>query len=301
MRRLNRLQRAIFVMLGGLALVPNLAARSCGGTGDVVGSFGWLGSRTSDFVPQAVTPPGTAIGSSTPLGALIVGAVNTAAFTSVGRVFLDGNGGIFATSAPGGIQTPAGTYTVNLDCTVSATFTDVFATPGGAGLTPTQATATFEGVLVVGGNEIDLTQTSSSGGTSLILRKTKQSCTIDGVFSSFGISATGVTTTPNAIVGSTPTTAPFSILGRFVADGAGNLVQDAIAQASPLNNRKITGTYTVNMDCTGTATLITADGKKRGANIVIVTQGSDLTNGPQALEFSFTDSGTVGSGVAQQQ
>jgi hypothetical protein len=90
-------------------------------------------------------------------------------------------------------------------------------------------------------------------------------------------------------------------LGRFVADGAGNLVQDAIAVASPLSNRKITGTYTVNLDCTGTATLITADGKKRGANFVIVTGGSDLTNGPQAMELAFTDTGVVGSGVAQQQ
>jgi hypothetical protein len=301
MRILRKLQRFIVVVLCGVAIVPTLAARSCGGTGDVVGSFGWLGIRTSDFVPLPVTPPGTATGSSTPLGALIVGAVNTAAFTSVGRVFLDGNGGVFAASAPGGIQTPAGTYTVNLDCTVSATFTDVFATPGGAGLTPTQASATFEGVLVQGGNEIDLTQTGSSAGTSVVLKKTKQSCTIDGVFSAFGISASGVTTTPNAIIGSAPTTAPFGILGRFVADGAGNLVQDAIAQASPLNNRKVTGTYTVNMDCTGTATLVTADGKKRGANIVIVTQGSDLTNGPQAMEFAFTDAGVVGSGVAQQQ
>jgi hypothetical protein len=301
MRRLNRLQRAIFVIVGGLALVPNLAARSCGGTGDVVGSFGWLGRRTSDFVPVGVVPPGTFMGSSTPVGALVVGAVNMAAYSSVGRLFLDGAGGIFATSAPGGIQTPAGTYSVNLDCTVSVTLTDAFATTGGAGLTPTQLSATFEGVVVEGGNEIDLIETGPSAGTGLTLKKTKQSCTVDGVFSAFGISAAGVTTTPSAISGSAPTTAPFTIVGRFVADGAGNLVQDSIAQASPLTNRKITGTYTVNMDCTGTAALITADGKKRGTNIVIVTQGSDLTNGPQALEFSFTDSGVVGSGVAQQQ
>jgi hypothetical protein len=86
-----------------------------------------------------------------------------------------------------------------------------------------------------------------------------------------------------------------------VSDGAGNLVTDSVAQASPLSNRKVTGTYTVNTDCTGTATLITADGTKRGARFVIVTQGSDLTNGPQALEFSFSDSGVVGSGLAQQQ
>jgi hypothetical protein len=299
MRRLNRLQRAIFVIVGGLAIVPTLSARSCGGNGDVVGSFGWLGGRTSDFVPIGVTPPGTYTGSSTPIGVLVVGAVNPAAFASVGRLFLDGNGGVFASSTPGGIQTPAGTYTINLDCTVSATLTDVFAMPGGAGLTPTQASATFEGVMVAGGNEIDLTQTGSSVGTSVVLRKTKQSCSIDGLFSAFGISATGVTTT--TIVGSAPTTAPFSIVGRFVADGAGNLVEDAIAQASPLNNRKVTGTYTVNADCTGTATLVTADGKKRGSNTVIVIQGADLGNSQQTIEFAFTDPGVVGSGRAQQQ
>jgi hypothetical protein len=301
MRRLNGLQRAIFVILGGVMIVPTLAARTCGSNGDVVGSFGWLGSRTSDFVPVGVTPPGTFTGSSTPIGMLVVGAANKAAFTSVGRLFLDGNGGIFASSAVGGIQTPAGTYTVNLDCTVSATLTDVFATQGGAGLTPTQASVTFEGAVVAGGNEIDLTQTGSSTGTMLTLKKTKQSCTIDSVFSAYGISATGVTSTPGATPGSASTATPFTILGRFVSDGAGNLVTDSVAQASPLSNRKVTGTYTVNTDCTGTATLITADGTKRGARFVIVTQGSDLTNGPQALEFSFSDSGVVGSGLAQQQ
>jgi hypothetical protein len=295
MRRLTMLQRSMCVLLCGVAIVPVLSARTCGGNGDVVGSFGWLAGRSLEFVPVPVTPPGTFTGSSTPIGSLVVGSLNPATFTSVGRLFLDGNGGVFASSTPGGIQTPAGTYTINLDCTVSATLTDAFATPAGAGLTPTQASATFEGVVVDGGNEIDLMQIGSSTGTAVTLNKTKQSCTIDGVFSAFGISATGVTTTTGT------TTAPFSIVGRFVADGAGNLVEDAIAQASPLNNRKITGTYAVNMDCTGTAILVTADGKRRGANLVIVTQGSDLTNGPQALEFSFTDSGVVGSGVAQQQ
>jgi hypothetical protein len=304
MKRSSKLQCAFIVTMGVvLTNVPALQARSCNGNGDVIGSFGWLGVRTTDFVPVPATPPGTVGGSSTPIGGLLAGASNMAAFSSVGRIFLDGNGGVFATSTPGGVQTPAGTYTVNLDCTVSATLTDAFATPGAAGITPTPASATFEGVMVQGGNEIDLMQTGSSTGTSLTLKKTKQSCTIDGVFSSFGISAAGVTT--NTVLSSAqsvaPTSAPFSILGRFVADGAGNLVQDAIAVASPLSNRKITGTYTVNLDCTGTAILITADGKKRGANFVIVTGGSDLTNSPQAIEFAFTDTGVVGSGVAQQQ
>ncbi len=156
------------------------------------------------------------------------------------------------------------------------------------------------------GNEIDLVQTGTVTGTALTLRKTKQSCTIDGVFDAFGLAATGVTTTTVAPVAggsptSTPTSTPFSIVGRFVADGAGNLIEDAIAQASPLNDRKVTGTYTVNMDCTGTATLITADGKKRAANFVIVTLGADLSDGLQALQLAFTDAGVVGSGLAQQQ
>jgi hypothetical protein len=306
MTRLSALSRSGVVVCGAiLAIVPTLQARSCSGNGDVVGSFGWLGVRTSDFVPAATTPPrAVASGSSTPVGSLLAGAVNTAAFTSVGRVFLDGNGAILATSTPGGAQTSVGTYTVNGDCTVSATLTDAFLTAASTGLAPTQASATFEGVVVEVGNEIDLVQTGTVTGTAITLRKTKQSCTIDGVFDAFGLSATGVTTT-TAVAGtpasSTPTSTPFSIVGRFVADGAGNLVEDAIAQASPLNDRKVTGTYMVNMDCTGTATLITADGKKRAANFVIVTLGADLSHGPQALELAFTDSGVVGSGLAQQQ
>ena len=307
MTRLSALSRSGVIVLGALlAIVPTLQARSCSGNGDVVGSFGWLGARTSDFVPAAMTSPRAVSGSSTPIGLLLTGAANTAAFTSIGRVFFDGNGAILATSTPGGAQTSVGVYTVNGDCTVSATFTDAFLTAASTGLVPTQASATFEGVVVETGNEIDLVQTGTVTGTAITLRKTKQSCTIDGVFDAFGLSATGVTTaTPAPVAGtpasSTPTSTPFSIVGRFVADGAGNLVEDAIAQASPLNDRKVTGTYMVNMDCTGTATLITADGKKRAANFVIVTLGADLSDGPQALELAFTDSGVVGSGLAQQQ
>ena len=301
MRGLTKLQRAVTILLCGLAIVPAMAARTCGGAGDVIGSFGWLGTRSSDFVPVAATPPGTAnMGSVTPIGALVADAVGTAAFASVGRVFLDGSGGVFATSAPGGVQMPAGTYSVNMDCTVSMTLTDAFAAPGFPGIS-LQPSATFEGVAVEGGNEIDLLQTNPSGGAVVTLTKTKQACSNNGISTAFGISAVGVTTAAGTTAGSTPTTTPFGILGRFVGDGAGNLVEDATAQASPLTNRKVTGTYTVNMDCTGTAILATADGKKRGANFVIVTRGSDLTNGPQTLEFAFSDAGVVGSGIAQQQ
>ena len=290
-----------------LALAPALQARTCSGNGDVIGSFGWLGSRSAEFVPDPIVTPAAPIaGSATLIGGLAAGAANIFAFASVGRLFLDGNGGLFAASTPGGPVVSAGSYNVNSDCTISATITDAFAIPGVPGTIPVAARVTFEGVVVGGGNEVDLTQTGTVSGTILTLKKTQQSCTINGLFSAFGITATGVaptpttTTTPPGLT--TPSDlAPFTILGRFVADGAGNLVEDATALQSPLVNREVTGTYNVNSDCTGTALLVTADGQKRNANLVIVNVGSDLSNGPQALEFAFSDPGVVGSGSAQQQ
>ena len=208
---------------------------------------------------------------------------------------------------------------MNSDCTVSVSLTDSFAAPGASGITPVPATANYQGVVVQDGNEIDLTQTGSTATSALTLTKTQQSCTVGNINSAFGITATGTATATAAAptptpVGSTTTTttmttttstpaapAPFAIVGRFVADGGGNLTTDGFGEASPLTSREITGSYTVNADCTGAATLITSDGTKRGANFVIVTQGPNLTVGTQALEFAFTDSGVVGAGLAHQQ
>jgi hypothetical protein len=306
----NQPGRIASIILGAvLAMTPVLQARTCGGTGDVIGSFGWSGARTTEFVPATAGMPGPA-GSATPIGALLAAAGNTAAFATVGRAYLDGNGGVFASSTPGGTLYSVGAYTVNGDCTVSVSLNDAFATSGAAGLTPVQATATYQGVLVQDGNEIDLIQTGSTATSALTLTKTQQSCSAGNVLSAFGITATGASTAVVSSTGTTTTTTtttapssptPFSIVGRFVADGAGNLTTDGFGEASPLTSREITGTYTVNTDCTGTATLITSDGVKRGANFVIVTQGPNLTIGTQALEFAFSDSGVVGVGLAQQQ
>src|SRR5260370_4575970 len=162
-----RLSRSGITMLGAiLAVVPSMQARSCGGNGDLVGSFGWLGVRTSDFVPAAAAASRAVSGSSTPIGSLLVGAANTAAFTSVGRVFLDGNGSILATSTPGGAPTSVGTYTVTGACTASATLTVAFLTAGPTGLAPVQAGAMFEGVVVEVGNENELVQRGQSHGNA---------------------------------------------------------------------------------------------------------------------------------------
>jgi hypothetical protein len=312
LKQMSKLSRFSTLVLGGvLALAPALQARTCGGNGDVVGSYGWTATRFAELVVVPVTPPATTttvivttpiVGSSTAIGALAAGAANTAAFASVGRLFLDGNGGVFATSAAGAPFASVGTYNVNTDCTVSVAISDTFATPGGAGLTPVQASATFEGVSVQNGNEIDLVQTGTSGGTLITLKKTRQfnGCSNDGLAGNFGLSAFGVST-PIVLAGATPVSTGFTLVGRFFADGQGNLLVDNVGLASPLTQRQITGTYTVNADCTGTATLVTADGKSRKVGFVVLSPTSASAGGSQSLAIAFTDAGVVGSGSAQQQ
>jgi hypothetical protein len=320
MKRMSKLSSIGVLMLGGaLTAVPALQARTCGGTGDVVGSFGWVAVRAVAFAPpgttgvtitQPIATP-TIIGSSTPIGELVADSLNTNRFASVGKVYLDGLGAVFTSSSPGMPLIQSGSYLVNTDCTISMTLTDAFSsTSGGAlGLIPTTTpSATFEGVMVQAGNEIDLTQTGTVTGTTVTLRKTKQSCSVSDISSAFGISAAGyVSGTSSTLVtnagsntSSTPDE-PFSILGRTVSDGNGNFYIDNIGASSPLTKRQITGTYTVNTDCTGGMTLITSDGTKRGANFVEVSVGPTINNAPTALQIAFTDPGVIGAGLAQQQ
>src|SRR5439155_14886496 len=125
-------------------------------------------------------------------------------------------------------------------------------------------------------------------------------CSNDGLAGTFGLTAAGVATIPAATVGATPTSQAFTLFGRFNADGLGNFVQDSVGLSSPLTKRQITGTYTVNLDCTGTGTLVGADAKVRKINFVLVNPGGPNANAStQSLVLSFADTGVVGSGIAQ--
>jgi len=162
------------------------------------------GTRSTASAPAATTATTTAVtatpaaivGSATPIGTPVAGAANSARFASVGRIFLDGNGAIFAAADSLSPVLQVGAYTANTDCTISVTITDSFATPASAALTPVQASVSFEGVLVQTGAEIDLVQTGTGGGAVLTLRKAKQftGCTTDGFAGTFGLAAGGVAT-----------------------------------------------------------------------------------------------------------
>jgi hypothetical protein len=324
-------------LIGSSLLIQGAEARTCTGKGDVVGSYGFVGSRDGFFllgatapgsnyavgsgplIPVAITPPGTVIGSKTPIGNLIAGLSNPAVFSATGRLSADGLGNLFASSASLGSPTLAGTYTVNADCSITMTLTDPFLTSGsGTGGTTTGASVSLVGTLVdVNSNEIDLVSTgSSSAGAVVTLTKTTQfsSCTNASLSSNYGVSGQGMynATGGNGIGiggGTTATGAftsgvtgtlgtAFSLLGRFVADGAGNFIQDFAGTGSPVQ-RSITGTYLVSPDCTGTGRFIDSAGVSRNISFVLVNQPGGSTR-PE-LDFAFTDPGVFGGGVAKQQ
>src|SRR5262245_49637619 len=104
------------VLLGAVLLAPILEARTCSGNGDVLGSYGFIGSRSgfyllgatapgtttaagsSPLIPVPALAPGsiatTVTGSNTPFGALVSGLGNRSAFSAVGRIFADGMGNL---------------------------------------------------------------------------------------------------------------------------------------------------------------------------------------------------------------
>src|SRR6266446_5360985 len=87
------------VLFGMVLLAPILQARTCSGNGDILGSYGFIGSRSGFFllgatapgtttasasaplIPVPALPPGstaatTVTGSSTPFGSLVAGLAN---------------------------------------------------------------------------------------------------------------------------------------------------------------------------------------------------------------------------------
>ncbi len=69
----------------------------------------------------------------------------------------------------------------------------------------------------------------------------------------------------------------FVSAGRLVADGHGNLSGAETASFDgDVFHRRYTGTYTVNQDCTGSATTIDGEGTTTACDFVIVAGGQEL-------------------------
>jgi hypothetical protein len=289
-------------------LSPQLNAQVCFGNSDVVGPYAFAGSR-SVFVPVPATPPGTnGTGttnpfSSTPVGNLLSGVSSALPFSTVGRIYADGNGHLLASA---GTLTNAqiGTYSVSTDCTISVTLIDKFATAPAGTPASTSASATFDGIVLDRGNQIELLQpAAAANGAVLSLRRVYQNsgCTNATLGGTFGIATQAFLTGTDTTGTSSLTLLP--VTGRLTSSGNGLFGVKATGDTSPLKGRQLAGTYTVNSDCTGTMQIVTADGVTRNASFVITRPSSGACQVPgfarPEILFGFTDPGVSGFGSAR--
>jgi hypothetical protein len=233
----------------------------------------------------------------------------------VGTVIADGGGNLFTTGSATTLSATVlvGTYKVNTDCSTTLSLNDPFPATAG-GTPPTVTPITLEGEIVDSKIESVQTNPNAAGATVTFTKMTQfNSCSNASLLGNFGISGSGVVVPgavlpPIAVVppGSTggafstgvTTTfgTPFNLLGRFNTDGAGNFLADN-PLLPPVVKRTLTGTYVVNINCSGTAKLTDATtGTTRNISFVLVNDFA--APGQLSLQFVFSDPGVIGEGTA---
>lgn len=221
-------------------------------------------------------------------GLLITGffqlpGTTVASFPSVTLILLiaDGAGGLsgtFSASQNGTIvpapPLPPATFTANYvvspDCT-------------GSVLQDGHVAANF--VIVARGNQIlVISPGPGSVQTGVAIKQNLSACSLTSLQGTYGVDTSGFFQP----AGTTAASSPFASVGVATADGAGHISGSFTeSDNGTIRSASDTGTYTVNSDCTGSATF--ASGGR--ANFVIVARGNQVL-------FIQTVPGSVQSGVA---
>jgi hypothetical protein len=280
--RLYKKMQQLAVFLVTTAVCGTFAAAQQVGclatNGSVVGSYTYVATELP-LSGVVISPPGTTSNqySNSSIGQLL-GNINTgAAFSSAGVLYFDGAGHILVatTASPLAASTQVGTYTVNSDCTITVTLTDVFnTTTSGPGVTnPTFGTSSLIGIVLGGGTELDLSVaqslTSTNGNMPVmtgefasrlfiqLIRSFPYGCSVASLTGSYGLVGTGYALLNPTTSGTTTTgtTQPVIFFASVTFDGNGNVVPQTVTSPSPLGNFQYAGTYTMNLNCTGTLTL----------------------------------------------
>ena len=213
-------------------------------------------------------------------GFTITGVDNTGSLAAtVGQLTADGNGnltGIFANSTAGVISsdvTLSGTYSVKTNCTGTTTITP-------SGSTPTN----FNLVIVGNGGQFELSETKvGSSQYGYALAQGKAICTNAGVKNTFGFRGGGY---GSSLV-------PNAWSGQVKLNGAGGVSgSESASFGGTIQSFQLTGTYSVNSNCTGTATF-KGGGTQSNTYFVIV-------NGGQSIMQIETDAGTINTNFVQK-
>jgi hypothetical protein len=196
-------------------------------------------------------------------------------FADSGSLTADGNGtftgsSTFSESGTIASRSISGTYTVNSDCTGSATFTDSLGNSLNINL-----------VILGGGQEIDFIQTDAGAVVSGSAKQRQTYCSANSISGAYGFAISGWYYDSSGIGWG------FADSGKLISDGVGNLtLNDTVSQGGTVSNRTVAGNYAVNSDCTGTASI----GGSAHLNIAVVAGGE--------VQFIQTDNSTVISGSA---
>ena len=266
-------------ILAAATVAPSASAQSCTGVNDFSGHYMFVATRQLFSTP--VPPPDRFTNvqpkySATPIGVLLGSALGTAPFAVAGRIVADGQGGLYAAPAEAVyITTRVGSYSVTPECTVRLTITDGFL-PVDLIAPPTPGTVQFTGVLQSRGGESNLIQSSGGNGTAISLTRAHvaNSCSNATFSGPYGLAASGVDWTAATEEQSKgDSLSIFSLVGRIISDGVGNLYLQDGTQGTAL---QLTGTYSLLADCTGTAKI--TDGKTKFAISFVLTQANAAQN-----------------------
>ncbi len=339
-------KRTLWLSSLSVLISPLVQAQYCTLTNaSVKGAYGYVASEAGAVVTTTSTTGATGTGattstySNTGIGQLLNGISAGNQFALGGVWVFDGVGSINATSTPGGAETVIGTYNVNSDCSITVSVEDVFGT--------TTAATQLAGVVLGGGSEIDLTSASSLKSTTTSSTSTTTTTTsgsglaiklvrvlyqygcsdsnLSGLYG-FVLNPTAIqtqtTTTTTGNTGSTTTTSsvPSVMIGYLDFDGAGHittLASTSTSSSSTFTSLQYTGTYTVNVDCSGTMTISpTSTSSTSGTtgtttgttstgsltvNFVITPPATPSGNESPGLDLSFSNAAESGSGYALVQ
>jgi hypothetical protein len=272
------MKRSIIGIVLGVVLLyiglPLRASSTCTNPNAILhATYGW----EDHALGSAGNPQGPTIGAYAPL-------------VRLGYFSFDGNGnfsGAHDTDFGGGLlpHVDSGTYSVNSDCT---TGTISFAT--GAGIV-------LSIVISSGGQEIkfvDANQAIVGSGTLRLMAAPCSASILSG--SSYGYSTDGLVAVGNG--NSFPRVGgfvPFVHEGQisFGADGSISGIDNENLGATLMPGQPITGTYTVNSDCTGTTTM-TIGGVDSSWHFIILQDANQMI-------FIETPTGYVWAGTLTKQ
>jgi len=194
-------------------------------------------------------------------GFTVTGVNSAGSLTAtVGQLTADGKGKITGseTVSEAGVISPnvplTGTYSVKATCLATAAITS-----GGG------PAANFSLVVVSNGAQLELTETDS--GTAqygYALAQGKATCTMAALKNTFGFRGGGYTAS----------LAPYAYSGQVKLNGVGGITGSETASfGRTIQSFPLTGSYTVNANCTGTATFNGGTGNVSHTNFVIVNGG----------------------------